>query len=356
MKKLKAIAFVAALLGVTGFFVITDNDEGPSFWERWTMPTSSLAAPGAVLKPFAVVDLPGPKGKRFDYLTIDYGKRWLLSAHLAAGSLYVLDLRTYKIAGTVKDVPGVEGVAVIPEMQRAYTSDWYENKIGVVDLTSFQVTARIPTDEKPDGIVYAKDFAKLYVSNERGKSVGVIDPRANVMLKILRFQSETGMPQYDPVARRVYVNLQDENTLAVIDPATDTVVARWPVPGCKSNHGMAIDPETHRAFLSCEDNDILSVFDLDRHLVVAHLPMAPGADVVDFDPGLRRIYVACGSGAISVFQEDDADHYRKLQDVPVPRRVHSLVVDRETHRVYAPEEQEDERPASRMAVYEAARR
>jgi len=32
------------------------------------------------------------------------------------------------------------------------------------------------------------------------------------------------MPQYDPVARKVYVNLQDENIFAVIDPATDEVV------------------------------------------------------------------------------------------------------------------------------------
>jgi DNA-binding beta-propeller fold protein YncE len=40
----------------------------------------------------------------------------------------------------------------------------------------------------------------------------------------LHFDSETGMPQYDPVARKVYVNLQDKNIFAVIDPATDEVV------------------------------------------------------------------------------------------------------------------------------------
>ena len=70
--------------------------------------------------------------------------------------------------------------------------------------------------------------------------------------------------------------------------------------------------------------------------------VASGADVVGFDPGLLRVYVACGSGAISIFQEDDADHYHKVQDFPVQKRVHSLVVDRKTHRVYAPEELEDE--------------
>ena len=40
------------------------------------------------------------------------------------------------------------------------------------------------------------------------------------IVKTLKFTSETGMPQYDPVARKIYVNLQDEDTFAVIDPAT----------------------------------------------------------------------------------------------------------------------------------------
>jgi DNA-binding beta-propeller fold protein YncE len=64
----------------------------------------------------------------------------------------------------------------------------------------------------------------------------------------LRFDSETGMPQYDPIARKVYVNLQDQNILAVIDPLTDKVVERYSVGRCKGNHGMALDPEHHRAF------------------------------------------------------------------------------------------------------------
>lgn len=49
------------------------------------------------------------------------------------------------------------------------------------------------------------------------------------IVKTLYFNSETGMPQYDPLARKVYVNLQDENIFAVIDPAMDEVIGRYPV-------------------------------------------------------------------------------------------------------------------------------
>ena len=48
-----------------------------------------------------------------------------------------------------------------------------------------------------------------------------MDVTKDEIIKTLHFDSETGMPQYDPVARKVYVNLQDQNIFAVIDPATD---------------------------------------------------------------------------------------------------------------------------------------
>src|SRR5258707_5737636 len=161
------------------------------------------------------------------------------------------------------------------------------------------------------------------------------------------------MPQYDPVARKVYVNLQDEDAFAVIDPATDTVVGRYPVGRCKGNHGMAHDSEHHRAFLVCEGNDLLTVFDVDAHKPIAFFPVAEGPDVAKFDPGLGRVYVACSSGAISVFQEDDPNHFRKLTDVQVQRRVHSLAVDIRTHRVYAPEQEEDGHGVAGMLIFEA---
>src|SRR5262244_136107 len=314
----------------------------------------AAAGPAATpLRKVAQFELPGPPGKRFDYLTIDDDDNYLFSAHLGAGLLHVVDLKTNAVVKTVGEVPGVEGVAYIAEGRKVYTANWGENKIGVVDLARLAVVKRVPTEAKPDGIAYAAPFHKAYVSNERARAESVIDVRNDTIGRVLRFESETGVPQYDPVARKVYVNLQDQDSLAVIDPATDAVVGRHRIDGCRGNHGMAIDAEHHRAFLSCEGNDVLTIFDLDAQRPVAHLRMARGADVVMFDPGLGRIYVACSSGAISVFQMDDPTHFRKLGDVPVEPKIHSLAVDRRTHRVYAPAEQEKGRPASKMFVFEA---
>ena len=309
---------------------------------------------GTTLKQIAAIDLPGPQGKRFDYLTIDYDDDYLLSAHLGAGLLYVIDLKTNKVVQTIPDVPGVEGVEYVPELKKVYTSDWLEKKIGVIDLRQGKIIAKLPAQQKPDGSAYAAPFHKLYVSDERAQAEIVIDVQTDKIVNTLNFKSQTGMPQYDPVAKLVYINLQDIGWMTVINPATDKVVTPiYSVAPCKGNHGMALDPEHRRAFLVCEDNNLMAVIDLEKHRVVTTLPTADGGDVIKYDPGLKRIYVACYSGAISVFQEDDPDHFRKLEDFPAQHKVHSLAVDERTHRVYVPEEEENGKPVARLMVYEA---
>ncbi len=317
--------------------------------------TPRLPSPARVptLKKVAQFDLPGPPGKRFDYLTIDAEDHYLISAHLGADQTYVIDLGTNKVVATIRDTPGAEGVEYVPELNKFYTSNAHDNTIGVVDLKQMKVVKKLKTEAKPDGSTYATPFHKLYVSDERGKAEAVVDVQKDEIINTLHFDSETGMPQYDPVARKVYVNLQDQNIFAVIDPATDKIVARYAVGKCEGNHGMALDPEHHRAFLSCEGNELMTVFDLDKNTPIAFLQMPGGPDVIKFDSGLSRIYVACYSGAIEVFHQDDPDHYRKLEDFDVQHAVHTLAVDLKTHRVYTPEQEEDGKPVAQMVVYEA---
>src|SRR5437588_8710261 len=272
---------------------------------------SVCGAEAQTLRKIDSFDLPGPKGERFDYLTMDDEDHYLLSAHLGAGILYVIDVRTNKLVKAIPGVPSITGLEYIPGLHKVYTSNWGENKIGVVDLKSMSVIKRLPTADKPNGSVYAAPFRKVYVSDTDGLAVAVVDVDKDAIIKTLHFNSETGMPQYDSVARRIYVNLRRVNEIAEIDPSSDTVVARYPVTGCEHNHGMAIDSEHHRAFLLCGGNRTFTVFALDSHKAIAHLPLPAGADVVKYDPGTGRIYAACSSGFISVFHQQDSDHFEK---------------------------------------------
>src|SRR5579871_5125504 len=198
---------------------------------------------GQTLEKIATLDLPGPAGQRFDYLTMDDEDGYLLAAHLGPGILYVIDVHTNKLVKAIPGVPGITGLEYIPGAHKVYTSDWGEEKIGVVDLKAGKVIKRLPTEDKPNGSTYAAPFGKVYISDSNGKAVAIVDVRKDAIIKTIKFDSEPGMPQYDSVARKVYVNLRSTNEVAEIDPATDALVGRYPVTGCQFNHGMALDSE-----------------------------------------------------------------------------------------------------------------
>src|SRR5439155_21458596 len=104
------------------------------------------ASPGGLtLKKVAEFDLPGPPGKRFDYLTITPDDHYSLSAHLAAGQTYVIDLRTNKIVATVIDTPGAEVVEYVAELKKAYTWNAGATTTGVLDLRQMRLVKKKPT-------------------------------------------------------------------------------------------------------------------------------------------------------------------------------------------------------------------
>src|SRR5260370_30997516 len=141
------------------------------------------------LKQIASIDLPGPKGERFDYLTMDDEDQYLLSAHLGAGILYVIDVRSNTLVKAISGVPGITGLEYVPGLHKVYTSNWGEEKIGVVDLRTMTVIKRLPTAAKPNGSAYAEPFRKVYVANTLGKAVTVVDVGKDEVVKTLKFGS-----------------------------------------------------------------------------------------------------------------------------------------------------------------------
>src|SRR5258707_3975903 len=136
--------------------------------------TTGVAQTTPTLKKITTFDLPGPGGKRFDYLTIDEDDHYLISAHLAADQTYVIDLRTNKVVAIVTDTPGAEGVEYVPELKKFYTSNAHDNTIGVVDLKQMKVVRKLKTESKPDGSAYADPFHKRNVSSERAKTKAIV--------------------------------------------------------------------------------------------------------------------------------------------------------------------------------------
>jgi hypothetical protein len=78
---------------------------------------------------------------------------------------------------------------------------------------------------------------------------------------------------------------------------------------------MALDQQNHRLFVVTLFPARLIVLDTVQGTRVASLPAIGDCDDVFYDEQRHRIYGIGGEGGISVFQQQDPDHYDELSRI-----------------------------------------
>ena len=283
----------------------------------------------------ADIPLPG-KANRFDYASVDPQRRLLFLAHLGSGMVTAIDLRTNRVAANVTDVPSVHGVLAVPELGEVFASATGRNRLDVISERSYRVIARAPAGTYPDGLAYAPDSRELFVSDESGRTETVIDARTDRRVATISMGGEVGNSQYDPISRKIFVDVQSLDEIAAIDPRTNKLVAHYPLPhSCRDDHSLLIDAPARLAFVACDENAKLLLVDLMDMRVLSVHDVGRDPDVLAFDPGLQRLYVAAESGVVAVF-ELEGKSLRLLGRNFLAHEAHSVAVDPATHLVFFP--------------------
>jgi hypothetical protein len=129
---------------------------------------------------------------------------------------------------------------------------------------------------------------------------------------------------YDSVTDAYFVNIMDPPQIAVVEAGDPPGVRRViPIPHA-GPHGLDIDVARRRLYCACDAGVFLEL-DADSGKVLAAEPIGGVPDVVFFNPGLARIYVAIGEpGVIEVF---GAAPSARLETVPTERGAHTLSFD-----------------------------
>lgn len=304
------------------------------------LPRGSAAPP---LVPVTDVALPGA-ARRLDYQSLDSTTGRLYVAHMRADRLVVFDTRADRLVASVEGFPGATGVWAVPELHRVFVAVTGRHSVAVVDDRTLRVVAWVGGIRFPDGIAYAPAEGKVFVSDESGEADVVIDARRGTRIGSVALGGEAGNTHYDAVSHCVVVAVQTRDELAAIDPASERMVARYKVP-CDHPHGFLIDEPNRLAFVSCEGDARLLVVDLRTMRTTATHRVGDDPDVLALDPGLGRLYVACESGVVSVFEERGGA-LAPLGEYRAPH-AHSVSVDPATHRVYLPLENVGGRPVLR---------
>ena len=323
--------------------IATASSLTPAGW--MTPRTPDHGAPGGALRVVSDLPLPGP-ASRFDYQSFDPTTRRIYMNHMNAGRTLVFDVDRGTVIKEIADVPRATGVLAVPARHQVYVSAAGAHEVAIIDDRTLTISSRVSGIQFPDGIAYDPDNGKVFVSDESGSADVVIDAATGTKRSTIALGGEAGNTHYDSVSHCILVAVQTRNQLVAIDPDAERIVARYDLPGSASPHGFALDEPDRLAFVASEENATVQVVDLRTMRVVAHYAVGDSPDVLAWDPGWRRLYVASEGGVLSEFRLDG--RALKLVDELHAPHAHTVSVDPATHRVYLPLENVNGKPVLRI--------
>lgn len=292
---------------------------------------SSVALP---LRAVGEMALPGGSA-RFDYVSLDVDRGLLFVAHMGANEVIEIDVRAHEVVRVIPDLPDVHGVIVVPTLHRVFATATGDDEMVALDEDTGKVVTRARTGDYPDGLAYDPKRHTVWTTNESGGSETAIDAATGAVRGTVELGGEVGNVAYDPTSDRMLVAVQGRGDLAVIDPAGRTVDRRVPLPGCEHDHGLTLDTDNRLAFVACDGNATLLTVDLTSWRVLDTDPVGEDPDVLAYDTGAHRLYVAAESGTVTVLDLHDraltvagSDH---LAD-----GAHVVAVDPVTHHSFYP--------------------
>jgi DNA-binding beta-propeller fold protein YncE len=107
----------------------------------------------------------------------------------------------------------------------------------------------LPAGEYPDGLAFDPVERHVFVSDESG-GVETVLSESGRRIATIHLGGEAGNVQYDPGSRHMLADVQTLDQIAVINPATNTIVRRVPVPSCVSDHSLLVDAAHRLAFVT----------------------------------------------------------------------------------------------------------
>ncbi len=267
----------------------------------------------------------------WDYITVDAKGRLFISRSTRVD---VVNIKSGKLIGSIPDTDGVHGIAFAPGLNRGFTSNGRANSVTAFDLDTLKVIkeAKI-SGRNPDAILYEPTGKHVFTFNGASKDVTVLDASSLAVIATIPVPDKPEFAAQDGHGQ-IFVNIEsDPGQMVVIDAQKLTVKSTWPLPGCNSPSGLAVDG-THRRLFSVCDGKVMAVTDAVNGKQVALVPIGEHPDAAGYDRKRGLVYSSNGEGTLTVVHQDAADRYTVVQTLPTQRGARTMALNEATGKVY----------------------
>ncbi len=266
----------------------------------------------------------------WDYLEVDPAAHRLYLAHNA--TVDVVDTQTGKKVGAITGLQSTHGVALDPEGKYGYISDGKGNAIVVFDRHSLAKLATVPAGTNPDGIAYEPVTKTVWAFNGRSGDVSVLDTATRKIVATIKLP---GKPEFPVADGRgvVFANIEDKNELVKLDARAKTLVASYPLSGCESPSGLAMDRKGRKLFSVC-DGKVMAITSADTGKVVATAPIGEGPDADRYDAKTGMAISSNGETGDMTFVDVRGAQPKVVQTVATAPGARTMALDETTGRAY----------------------
>ncbi len=283
-------------------------------------------APGfKVTKRFPV---PGDGG--FDYIVFDASSNRLYASH--GTEVDVLDADSGKLLGKVEDTPGVHGIAIVPSLHRGFTTNGGDATVSVFDTNTFKTVKKISVAKDPDFTLYDPKIKRVLVCHGDAAAITEIDPEKEAVVGKIDLGGGAEAAVLNGKGTG-FVNLEEEAEVVSFDPSSLAVKQKYPITGCKTPTGLAMDTTTSRLFIGCRSR-VLAVMDAENGKVIATLPIGERVDAVAFDPASKLIFASNWDGTVSVIRQKSANEYESVGDIATQKSAKTMAFDPKSERLF----------------------
>jgi DNA-binding beta-propeller fold protein YncE len=263
------------------------------------------------------IPVPGVAG-RLDHFTADAKRRRLFVSALGNNTLEVIDVFAGRVVHSIKGLAQPQGPLYVSGFDKLYVANAEDGKVRVYDGATYTLRKTLDFGKDPDNMRYDEASKTVFVGfGEEDGGIAMIDPKTDERTgKVYKTEGHPESFQVEASGGHIFANVPDAGNVVESIDRKSGAVTKWPLKGLRGNYAMALSEEDHRLFTITRKTPMMVVLDTQTGNEVTRLRAAGECDDVFFDATRKRIYVVGGEGVISVFQQDDPDHYQLVANVP----------------------------------------
>jgi DNA-binding beta-propeller fold protein YncE len=241
----------------------------------------------------------GDVAGRIDHMAADVKRQRLFVAELGNDTVGVVDPVERKLLRRLTGLKEPQGVGYEPISDTVYVANARDGSVHLFQGEDYASAGTIPLGADADNIRIDAKASRVIVGYGRG-ALAVIDPATRRKISDIRLRQHPEGFQIDPDTNRIFVNLPDERSIAVVDSTAGKQVAVWPQNGLSGNFPMALDTRRRQVLAVFRRPAALTIFAIAEGAPIVKLPVCGDADDVFVDAKRQRAYVICGEGFVDV--------------------------------------------------------